>query len=66
MFENLSGKKNKSSKLESQYINELYPNRILRVNFSDVHFALETAEIKIVASFILLNVNYVNLYENAF
>ena len=28
----------------TQYINELYPNRILRVNFSEIQFAFETAE----------------------
>ena len=32
----------------SQYINELYPNRILRVNFSEIQFAFETAEIEMV------------------
>ena len=31
-----------------QYINELYPNRILRVNFSEIQFAFETAEIEMV------------------
>ena len=32
----------------SQYINELYPNRILRVNFSEIQFSFVIAEIEMV------------------
>ena len=37
--------KRRNEETKSQYINELYPNRILRVNFSEIQFSFVIAEI---------------------